>query len=93
MKRSFSKRKSYRSRSMSRIGRKTIRKARRMSRMRRMFPASKQSVVLPFRQEIILKIPNLNSTNSIAIARFAEGTGTIYGYDQSPSSPKLKGWE
>ncbi|AXH74448.1 MAG: hypothetical protein [Circoviridae sp.] len=80
----FSRKKSYsrRKKSLARIGRKTVRRARSRRRWNKAMPNLRHSIVIPVRQRVSLQFPNAGAdTFTLAIQRFKSGTAAgLYSY-------------
>jgi len=87
--------KRYRRRSLARVGRRVIRKRRKFRKVRRNFPAAKQSCMIPMRFVVDVRIPPQSAAFVKSFARFAEEgiVNDVFGYNSSPAIDRLKLWE
>ena len=79
----FSKKRSYsrRKKAYSRIGRKTVRRARAKRSWNRAMPNLKHSVLIPVRTRVTLNYPNGSDASTFAIQRFRSSTASgVFSY-------------
>lgn len=80
---------------MAKIGRKTVRRARRQRKWAKAMPNLKHSMVIPVRQRVTLNFPNGPNAQTIAINRFKSATATgVYSYGNNDAFTQRKNsWE
>jgi len=88
-------RRSKRTSSYAKVGRRVIRKRRKFRKVRRAFPSSRQSCMIPMRFNVEVRIPPQSAPFTASFARFAEEgiVADVYGYNSSPAIDRLKAWE